>query len=161
MKAVFEEIPDTARLWVYQADRQLDDEEVEKVEKAASKFVESWEAHGNALRSSFKVLHHQFLVLTVDENFNGASGCSIDSSVGLIRFLQESLGINFLDRSKVAHLEGGEVKLAPFTELKSLVNEGLIKRDTMIFDNSIDSMLKFRKSWLTKAEDSWLKRYFK
>ena len=161
MKAVFQEIPQDARLWVYQADRKLTEEEVKAVEAAAEQFVNNWEAHGKPLRASFKIAYDQFLILTVDENYNGATGCSIDSSVALVRYLQQSLNISFLDRSKVAVMNDSQVELTPFTQLKSLVAEGTIDRDTMIFDNSVDSMEKFQSSWLVKAEDSWLRRYFK
>lgn len=161
MKAVFEEMPGHSRLWVYQADRQLSGQEMERLKQITLNFVDQWQAHGKSLRASFEVRYDQFLVLAVDESFNGATGCSIDSSVQLIRTLEEELGVSFLDRSKVALMQEDRVALAPLSELKSIAGEGVLTRETIVFNNSVSSMEQYRSAWMVPAGDSWLKRYFR
>ena len=161
MKAVFEEMPGHSRLWVYQADRQLSAQEMERLKQITLNFVDQWQAHGKSLRASFEVRYDQFLVLAVDESFNGATGCSIDSSVQLIRTLEEELGVSFLDRSKVALMQEDRVALAPLSELKSIAGEGVLTRETIVFNNSVSSMEQYRSAWMVPAGDSWLKRYFR
>ena len=82
-------MPDTARLWIYQAERKLTPNELKFVEDSTSKFLEAWTAHGNELRASHKLSHDQFLVIALDEGAGGASGCSIDASVNHVRRLEK------------------------------------------------------------------------
>ena len=63
MLAKFEELPDTARVWIYQADRLLTEQEESLIRERAMEFCAQWAAHGTALYSSFKILHQKFLVL--------------------------------------------------------------------------------------------------
>ncbi len=161
MRAEFEEMPGHARLWVYQANRSLSKEEVDLLINITTNFVDQWQAHGKSLRSSFEVRFDQFLVLAVDESYNGATGCSIDSSVQLIRTLEQQLNVSFLDRSKVALLQEDKVALEPLAELKNLASQGTLTKNTVVFNNSVASMDQYRESWMVPAGDSWLKRYFR
>ena len=102
MNSTLLSFPDTARLWVYQADRRLTKEETEFVNENAAKFCLSWSAHGQALQATFQLEYDQFLVLMVDERQAEASGCSIDASVSFIRALENKLGLTLLDRGNVA-----------------------------------------------------------
>ncbi|MGB3464401.1 MAG: hypothetical protein WBA74_03990, partial [Cyclobacteriaceae bacterium] len=76
----FDLMPSTARVWIYQSSERLDDNLVKVIENHGQAFCEEWEAHGQALKSTVKVLHNRFLVISVDESFNKATGCSIDKS---------------------------------------------------------------------------------
>ena len=93
----FEEMSPNSRVWIYQADRQLSNQEVSLIEDSSKQFLSEWAAHGNALKSSFSVFHDKFLVISVDENYNSASGCSIDASVGLVRKLESELKLRNSD----------------------------------------------------------------
>lgn len=161
MRADFEEMPGHSRLWVYQADRQLSEEETDRLKQITFDFVDQWQAHGKSLRASYEVRYNQFLVLAVDESFNGATGCSIDSSVQLIRSLENELNVSFLDRSKVALMQEDRVALAPLSELKSIADEGSLTQETIVFNNSVSSMDQYKSSWMIPAGDSWLKRHFR
>lgn len=155
-----EALPDTARIWIYQADRRLTDSEAEFVREHTGKFLESWNAHGNPLRSGFAFEHNRFLVLAVDESFNMASGCSIDTSVNLIRFLNDQLNVDFLDRKQVAFWQNEEVVLYPISSLKEAITLGHIQPDTLVFNNLMQQLGSWRKAWRVPAAESWLRRYF-
>ncbi|WP_109833081.1 hypothetical protein [Reichenbachiella versicolor] len=160
MLVAFEELPETARVWVYQANRKLTKEEQSSIDIKSSQFLEQWAAHGAPLKSSFQILHDQFLVISVDEGFNAASGCSIDSSVGLIRDLQSEFSIDFFDRTKICFLKDNEVFGAPMTELKSLIADGQIEDSTLTFNNLVQNIQEFKNNWVVPAKESWIKRYF-
>ncbi len=153
-------MPDSARLWVYQAERKLTPEEVTLAGIQTENFLNQWAAHGHELKSAFEIRHDQFLVITVDESLNGASGCSIDACVGMVRTLENELGISFLDRSKVAILKNDEIHLVPFNGVKSLIDNGEILPETQVINNSVSSFGDWKKSWLQKASDSWMSRFF-
>ncbi|MEM7297218.1 MAG: hypothetical protein AAF391_03005 [Bacteroidota bacterium] len=156
----FDKMPDDARLWIYQASRQLSDNEVSFVKKHTEQFLNQWQAHGNDLKASYRLEHNQFLVITVDESFSQASGCSIDSSVHLIEALQNELSVSFMTTSQVAFLLNEKIELFPFNKLKSQVQEQVITPETMIFDNTVKNVSEFREKWLVSSSQTWVNRYF-
>ena len=156
----FNQMPDTARIWIYQAERKLNAEEASFVQKAADYFLTNWQAHGQDLKSSFSLEYDQFLVLTVDESHNQASGCSIDASVHLIQKLEAELGISFTTNGQVAFMLGDGVVLKPFNTIKSAIQNQEIARETTVFDNTIQSLADFRTKWPAKSQDTWISRYF-
>lgn len=150
----------TSRVWIYQADRQLNNQEINFIEDSAKQFLSDWAAHGNPLKSSFSVFHNKFLVISVDENHNQASGCSIDASVALMRNIETELKLNFFDRTKVAFLLNGEIFQSAMHDLKSLISDGKISEETITFNNLVDNLDQFRNQWEVPARETWLKRYF-
>ena len=97
----FDSLPGTARIWIYQADRKLNEGENHNFKRPS--FVhESMDAYQQPLKASFAVLHDYFVVLAVDESYTEASGCSIDSSVAVIRQLCAQLDVDLLGRNKIA-----------------------------------------------------------
>lgn len=161
MIADFKSMPDDARLWVYQASRTLSSEETEQLKSTTNSFLGNWEAHGKPLKAAFELRYDQFLVLTVDESYNGATGCSIDSSVVLIRELEKMLAVSFLDRSKIAFMHGESVQTSPMTELRGKVSAGDLSQETLVFNNAVSNMGEYRTTWMVPASASWLKRYFR
>ena len=157
----FENMPGNARAWIYQADRQLTQPEGGLINERAKDFIDSWAAHGAPLRASFKVLHSQFLVILVDEKLNPVSGCSIDESVRFVQELENKMGVDFFDRTKVAFILEDEVFLESLDDLRNKVAEGAIQKDTLTFNVLAQCKKDLEDAWLVPAEQTWLGRYFK
>ena len=160
MKIAFEKLSPSSRLWVYQSDRKLSAEEIADLKVLADEFVENWEAHGQPLAASYEIRFDQFLVISVDEGYNGATGCSIDASVSLVRQIESKLGVSMLDRKKIAFLQDDQVFLQPLAELKSKVDSGTITKETQTFNNSVSSLKDYTENWLIPSGTSWMARYF-
>ena len=159
MLVEFDQMPVQARTWVYQADRDLNPQEIEAVTANLDRFIQEWTAHSAELRGSFKVFYNRFLVITVDESHHGASGCSIDASVHFIQKLGDAFGVDFFDR-KVIFQKEDQLVAEPVSKLKSLIQDGVIQTDTPVFNNSVSSLEAFQSEWQKPAAESWLKRYF-
>ncbi len=149
-----------SRVWIYQADRLLSTEDKSMIEAKCNPFLGQWAAHGHALKSAFQIVHDKFLVISVDESFNLASGCSIDASVALIKSLGQSLALSFFNRAKACFLIGDGIVDIPLHGIKAQVEKGEIDGDTLTFNNLVSDMRSFRREWKVKAKNSWLKRYF-
>lgn len=156
----FEEMVDTARVWIYQANKQLSASEQVLIGEKCNAFLQQWAAHGQSLKSSFQILHDKFLVISVDESFNQASGCSIDASVALIKEIEQELSINFFDRTQVSFLIDNEIVDIPMADLKTQVANGTIQSNTLTFNNLVADIKSFNHDWKVEAKNSWLKRYF-
>jgi len=156
----FEELGPESKVWIYQSDKLLSDKDQKYILVNTERFLREWTAHGNNLKAGVQILHSRFVVIGVDEAYNEASGCSIDKSVGFIRELGKSLNIDFLDRSKVALYQEGEVVFIPFTEIKNLAAAGQITADTKVFNHAVVTKKELQSSWLLPAAQSWIKRHF-
>ena len=160
MHLAFDQLPKSARVWIYQSNRDLTVSEIEEISVSLVSFCGGWSAHGAGLKSSFQILHNRFIVIAVDEGHNMATGCSIDSSVNQIKFIENKYGLNFMDRTQVAFLIDNELLIEALSSIKTKVNEGVISADTKTFNNLVETVDDFNSNWMVPASDSWLKRYF-
>ena len=155
-------LPDTARVWVYQAARDLTAAEAEVAEAHLRAFCEGWAAHGQPVHGGFGLFEDRFLILAVDEDAALPSGCSIDSSVQTLRTLSVALGgLDLLDKSRVAYIRAdGLVGTVPRGELRTAVADGRLTATTMVFDPLIPTLGALRAGWRKPAATTWLARYF-
>jgi hypothetical protein len=159
MLVEFDKLPDDSRLWVYQSNRPFSKSEIEFIAKSLTAFCQSWEAHGQPLATSFKIEYDQFVILAVNENVYGASGCSIDGSVRVLKSIQDEIGNDLLDRS-VAFLLNEKVVLYSIAETKAQLTSGTISGDEITFNNSVSSKKEFLQNWKVSTKNStWLAKY--
>ena len=158
----FDRLPAHARIWIYQASRELTGEESKWVEAQISKFTDQWQAHGAQLLAAGILKYNRFVILGVDEGQNAASGCSIDSSVHFIKMLGNHLNVDFFDRMQTAFLDEstGKVHAMPLKQVKSKISEGAITPNDTFFNNLVETKAAFDSDWLIPAGKSWIKNYF-
>jgi hypothetical protein len=159
----FDKLPDDARVWVYQANRPLTDEDVQVIEQTLQPALNQWAAHGQPLLASAQVVANRFVVVGVDEGYSLPSGCSIDSSARTIRDLGQQLagGVDFFDRSAAIQNFDGSVTTYPLPLIKTAVAEGRITSDSILLNTLVKTKAEFLSAWQQPANESWLKRYFK
>ena len=78
-----------SRVWVYQANRVFSLQEAFDIEDALNEFTQQWQSHGTPVKGAGYLFFGQFIVLMADETATGVSGCSTDSSVRLIKDIEE------------------------------------------------------------------------
>src|SRR6476620_9218275 len=137
MYVPFSEMHPDSRLWIYQSSRPLTEDEVTAIGKTLKEFCETWAAHGQPLRTSFDIRYNHFIILSADENHYGASGCSIDESVRVIKKIDAEFNLDLFNRSLVAFLIDGRVSIFPLTQLKEKSGSGVLKSDTLTFYNLV------------------------
>lgn len=154
-------VPDRARIWIYQCNRELSDAEVLSVESAATQFVKQWNTHGSRMSARALVLYRRFLILIADESQVAASGCSIDSSVHFVQTLEKNLGVSFFDRLLITWRdETGTIRATPMNEFQEMINLGKISESQIVFNNLISTVEELKSNWETKALHSWHARLF-
>nr|MBC7612229.1 ABC transporter ATPase [Pseudopedobacter sp.] len=150
-----------SRVWVYQSNRVLSAEETETINNALINFIKSWTAHNQQLKAAFEIKYHRFLVLIVDETQAGASGCSIDKSVHLMKELQQQFHIDLFDRFNIAYKLDEEVKSAPKEAFEELIKTGAINANTIVFNNLVPDYGQYLEKWEVPLKDSWHAKVFK
>lgn len=160
MYTEFKLMPTNSRVWIYQAARVFSPAEEELINSTLYKFCQEWNTHGKQMLSSFDILSHQILILAVDENNLGASGCSIDSSVKILRELEDKINNNLTDQGKVSYKNiNGGIEVTPALGIKSKVLDGEIIASTSMINPLIQRKEDLNMIWIS-AEKTWLNKYF-
>ncbi|GAA3937446.1 hypothetical protein [Hymenobacter algoricola] len=160
MYVPFDHLPDSARIWIYQANRPLTEAEVTGLEPALARFAEAWTSHGRTLQASAAVLHRQFLIIGLDEAVADASGCSIDASVRFVREVEQAVGVELLEKSQLAFLIDGQVQLLSRSALRPAVAAGTLTPETLYFDITVAQRAHLQQAWPAPAAATWLAKYF-
>jgi hypothetical protein len=160
MYVAFDHLPPQARVWIYQANRPLSEAELVPLLPRLAAFAEEWTSHGQRLAASAQFLHRQFLVIGLDEEVAGASGCSIDASVRFVRELEQQLGLELLEKSRMAFFSEGQLLLLTRRELREAIAAGHVTADTLYFNNTLSTKGELDEQWPAPAGQTWLAPYF-
>lgn len=159
MFTAYKNIPDDARVWIYQSDRAFTNQEVALISDKAIAFINSWTRHGDNLKGSFTIKYNQFLVLTVDESLNTVSGCSIDSSVRFVKELEQEFQIDLMNKMNVSFKDGDTINLVKLPDFQRFVASKKITENTVVFNNMVATKKDFEHYWEVPAKQSWHKRF--
>jgi hypothetical protein len=146
--------PET-RLWIYAFSRRVDPGELTLVYSLLREFVDEWKSHQHDVRGAFEIVHDQF-VLIAAESDNGISGCSIDSSVAVFKWLKAQHNLDALDRSFVYYRDGDVIRTTTRADFQQLVDSGKVNSDTKVFNNTITTIGELHAGkWEVPLSQSW------
>jgi len=156
----FEEMPKSARIWIYQANRKMTHDEVATANELLTSFVENWAAHSTPLKASYQLKYSRFIILAVDQEYHAASGCSIDASVKIIQDLEKKFGIDLLDKMNVTYKTGEFIAHKSLIDFKKMAKEKAVNANTVVFNNLVNTIEEFEEFWEVPAGESWHSRFF-
>ncbi len=145
-----------SRVWIYQSNRPLNIGEVVEANNVLQDFVEQWATHGKANKGFARIFFGQFIVLMADESLHNVSGCSTDSSVRVIKQLEELLKVNLFDRQLLAFVVKDKVQSIPLNQLNYGLEHGFVTPDTLYFNNLVQTKQELLDKWIVPIKDSWL-----
>lgn len=150
-----------SRVWIYQSSRLLSLGEALDVEDILKEFTQNWKSHGTPVKGAAYLFFGQFIVLMADETATGVSGCSTDSSVRLIKEIEQKLGISLFDRTTLAFVLKDKVQLLPLAQFNYALDQHYIDGDTLYFNNVIQTKKELEDSWIIPVKESWLGKKLK
>lgn len=159
MLVPFEQLPEDARVWIYQSNRPFTAEELTEVKAELEDFVKEWTSHGNELSAGCDVLYNRFIVIGVDEDFATLGGCSIDTSIHFIQHLQSKYNVDLLDRMNVTFRQGEYITYKELIDFKKMVKDRSVSPKTIVFNNLVTTKGEFDDYWEVPMEESWHKRF--
>ena len=152
----FSTLPDSARVWVYGADRALDEPATATLLEETDRFLSGWKAHGVDLVSARDWSEDRFLTIAVDQEREGASGCSIDVLFRALKSLETELGANLVTSGLVYYrARDGEIKAVSRDQFSEAAAKGEIDGKTEVFDLSVTTLREWRGRFRSRVEDSW------
>lgn len=155
----FNELSDSAKVWIYQANRSFTEEEVEQIKERSKDFIAKWTAHGANLKASFELRYKRFLIIALDQEFNVASGCSIDASVRFIQQLEKDYSVDLLDKMNVSYRQGDYIAYKPLSDFKKMAKQRAVSQNTIVFNNLVTNKEEYQNYWEVPARDSWHARF--
>lgn len=153
-------ISEHSRVWIYQSNRAFTTAEEQKIQQKLDDFTAQWQAHGHQLLAKGEIRHQRFIILSVDEQQAGATGCSIDKSVKLMKELEEQFNIDLFDRFQIAYREEEQIRSCNRQEFEDLLRSGQIHQDTLVFNNMVATRKELSSNWEIPMKDSWHAQVF-
>ncbi|WP_395627637.1 ABC transporter ATPase [Daejeonella sp.] len=153
-------ISENSRIWIYQSDRILKQEEEAAILQVLEEFTSNWQAHGHNLAALGEVIYHKFIILSVDEQIAGATGCSIDKSVALMKDIEQKFNINLFDRFQIAFKLHDELICCGKEEFEEMIKNQHVNENTIVFNNLIQTRKELKTSWQIPFKNSWHARVF-
>ncbi len=146
-----------SRVWVYQSNRLFSMQEALEIEELLKDFAREWLSHGAPVKGAAYLFFGQFIILMADETATGVSGCSTDSSVRLIKDVEQRYAVNMFDRTTLAFVIKDKIQLLPMAQLQYAASNGFIDGDTLYFNNLVQTKAELEQKWIIPLKDSWLK----
>ena len=149
--------PDS-RVWVYQSNRLFSLNEALTIEELLNDFIAKWLSHGVRVKGAGYLFFGQFVILMADEKATGVSGCSTDSSVRLIKDIEQRFGVNMFARTTLAFVVKDKVQLLPLSQLQYAFDNRFVDSHTLYFNNLVQTKAELENNWLVPIKDSWLSK---
>ncbi|GGI24320.1 ABC transporter ATPase [Pedobacter mendelii] len=144
-----------SRVWIYQSNRKFTSAEEDVILKKLEAFTSQWKAHGNELMAKAEIRYGYFIILTVDESQANVTGCSIDSSVRIIKDIEQTHNVDLFDRFNIAYKIDEEVHVQSKEDFETLVNIKNVTPDTIVFNNMVQNLQEFETKWEVPFKNSW------
>ena len=147
--------PDS-RVWVYQSSRLFSMGEALQLEDILNNFAQTWKSHGAPVKGYANLFFGQFVILMADESATGVSGCSTDSSVRLIKEIEQMFKVSMFDRQSLAFVVKEKVQILPLSQLNYAFEQSFIDANTLYFNNLVQTNQELTDNWIIPVHKSWL-----
>lgn len=148
---------DQSKVWVYQCNTEVSDEVEEAIKSKLYDFTMFWNSHGKELDCYANLFHKRFLVFVADDS-NHIGGCSIDSSVHLIKQFEQDFNLNFFDRLTYSYVKNDEFHFIHSSAFAEAYKNGSITDETLMVNNLVNTKEAFLTEWIIPLSDSWYKK---
>lgn len=157
IKDFIENLPPNHKLWFYGFSKNLSESQLAEVNETLQIFINSWQSHGEKVKASYQILEGKIIVIMVDQDYLEASGCSIDSSVAVLRAINETYDLDMFNRLKLAVRINEGWEYLHSNDVSEMIGQGLITGETICLNESVSNsnqknhlLIPFKDSWMAK-----------
>lgn len=150
-------LPAGCRIWVFAANRPLDDAERARIAATLLKAREKWGIKQPGMRGCHAFVEDRFAIVGADEAREMLDGCSVDAMIAWVMRLEAETGLRLMDRMTVHFRdEGGAVRSCSRAEFAGLAKRGAVTAATPVFDTTISRVDDWRAGrFEVPAAQSW------
>lgn len=145
-----------SRVWIYQSSRIFTISEALDIEDKLNEFAKNWKSHGTPVKGAAYMFFGQFIILMADETATGVSGCSTDSSVRLIKEIEQTYKANMFDRTMLSFVIRDKIQQLPMAQVSYAFQNGFLNGDSLYFNNTVQTKRELEDAWIIPVKDSWL-----
>lgn len=148
-----------AYTWFYSLTQSLTAAQVAALEADFAAFAQQWNSHGTPVDGLIQVKYKRFVIAQANPIVARPSGCSIDSLKHGIEQILMKHQFSWLDAAYVFFRKDAEdIQAVHFRDIPTLVQEGVLQEETMVFDHSLSHSDDLNK-WEVPLKQTWLKRH--
>lgn len=151
-----QDFDNNSKVWIYQSSRLFSMGEVFELETMLEEFVGSWKSHGAAVKGYANLFYGQFIILMADETSCTVGGCSTDSSVRLIKQIEQNFKVDMFNRQTLAFIVKDKVQMLPISQMNYAIDNGFITDETLYFNNLVATKEELINNWIVPINQSWL-----
>lgn len=155
----FDTLPENSRIWIYQSNRSFSEVELNEILSKLNVFLQAWVAHGADLKAGFEIKYKRFIVIALDHDKQSPTGCSIDASVQFIQELERVYSVDLMDKMNVSYKQGEYVAYKTLTDFKKMAKNKSVSKNTIVFNNLVNSKSEYEEFWEVPASESWHSRF--
>ncbi len=145
----FNTINEESRIWIYASDQKLTNEQEEYIIKFISDHLQNWESHKVPLTAAVTILENHFIVVALDENENGATGCAIDTLQNKIQEIEKDVSISLMSRLNVFCIIEGVITCIPVDKLATGISANILFYDLTI------QKKRDLSNWIKPIKEGW------
>lgn len=150
------QLSDLASVWFYFTPDRLSQEQVSQFEFQRNEFLRSWNTHGKPNAGDVFLLERRLIIIVGENGVEGISGCSIDKSVAWIKSLSLEWGMDLMDRNWVMFEKSpGVIEFSRLNLFWALRKAHEVTDDSLIFDNSLQTLGQLRREFKKPFSQSW------
>jgi len=154
----FEQLTNEAKVWVYPADKKLSFTTADAILQEAKNFLDHWKSHDRPLTASAKVADEYFLIIGMEKPTFPLTCCTTDNITRFLQQIKEKWHIDFFKRDKLRIRHQNEDILLPITEVKKQLEAGLLDKEAIFFDHTINQKAALAQHWTIPLHQAWFYR---
>lgn len=152
----FDQLPPSAKIWIFPIIGELDASKLEKIKTDVTSFIKDWTSHDRSLNGSAEIVYDAILILGVDEGHHGASGCSIDKMMRFIQNLEGHYNISLLLRHKIPLLVRQKVNFIDLKDIELKIQNGEMSKQDHYLDLTFTQKSDWQNQGLKSLSEGWL-----
>lgn len=155
---VTSDFADNSKIWVYFANRAFSDSEFQDIQKQFDDFSSQWKSHSAAMKNAMMLIENQIAIISVDESLHAVSGCGIDSSVKIVKDIEQKYNMSFFERNWVFFMENEVLNKMQLSEFKTYCKTNL---DIEVINPYFNNLIDVRTHFYSKIEESLYRNFMK
>ena len=157
----FNSIPETAKIWVFPANRKFYAQELPEITAKIEQFLTDWENENQLISAAYVIKYDRFIIVTANDSEQSLSLESQDQLANFIQSLESSYGLILMDRINVCYKQGEFVQYKTLPDFKKMIKDKSVSQNTMVFNSMINLKEELEFGFEINIMDSWLGRFVK
>ena len=152
-------LADNSKVWIYPSSKKLYPQEVEKINEQVTDFLKNWKQNDLPIPASFQLAHKRILIVITDAEMPLLTD-AINELVSFILTLEQEYNTVLMDKMNPCFKQGIYVQYKDLKSFKKLIKDKAVNKNTIVFDNTIQTKMEFENYWEVPAKDSWYGNLF-